>query len=763
MSKKLGCILFIFIFSWGSVSAQSQEKKIPLKQVLQQIETRFNIKFSYANRDVKSFQVVPPPADLSFNETMSYLNNQTDLLFQAIDSNIIAIQKKKKKPFKQIEKLEEVMLSNYLAKGINKKNNGVFEINYKNFGILPGLIEPDALQTLQALPGVESVNETVSNINVRGGTNDQNLILWDGIRMYQYGHFFGLISSFNPYQTKKVTLIKNGTNPAYGNSVSSVVSMETEENLNKDFYAETGINFLSTHGFIDTPLGKKSSIQASARVSINGFFITPTYYKYFDRAFQDTEITSTSAQTLNTDQKFNFHDASLRWLYNFSSQDKLRVNLIYTSNDLQFNENAFIGGEVVSRESGLSQKSIGFGVFHNRTWSNSFETSTQFYYSNYNLEGENANIFQEQRVLQENNIAEVGLKLNSLLNFNKYFQFQNGYEFIGTNVTDTENLTNPVISDEDKEKLNTHALFTSIKYRSDNKQTRVEAGARINYFDKFNLFLAEPRISFNQQFLDFFTLEILGELKSQTTTQVIDFQTDFLGIEKRRWQLANQQDIPILKSKQLSLGLRYYRNKWLLSAEAYAKNVSDISSQSQGFQNQYQYAQIIGDYTIRGIDFLVNKRFDNLSAWVSYSLTNNNYEFGELSTTKFPNNVEIVNSLSVAASYNFNQFKFSAGINWRSGKPFTPLTQNGIENNIFEFENANSSNLKNYLRVDISASKEFSLTDKLNAYMGVSIWNLLDRENIINAYYERSSTNKIELVKQQALGLTPNFVFRVKF
>lgn len=64
-------------------------------------------------------------------------------------------------------------------------------MNTAEFGILPGLIEPDILQTVQALPGIKSIDETVSDINVRGGTNDQNLILWNGIKMYQSGHFLG--------------------------------------------------------------------------------------------------------------------------------------------------------------------------------------------------------------------------------------------------------------------------------------------------------------------------------------------------------------------------------------------------------------------------------------------------------------------------------------------------------------------------------------------------------------------------------------------
>ena len=104
--------------------------------------------------------------------------------------------------------MPEVIISNYLTSGILKDNTGATIIKPKSFGILPGLIEPDVLQTIQALPGILSVDETISNINVRGGTNDQNLLLWDGIKMYQSGHFFGLISAFNPYFTEHRTRFK---------------------------------------------------------------------------------------------------------------------------------------------------------------------------------------------------------------------------------------------------------------------------------------------------------------------------------------------------------------------------------------------------------------------------------------------------------------------------------------------------------------------------------------------------------------------------
>jgi hypothetical protein len=65
--------------------------------------------------------------------------------------------------------------------------------------------------------------------------------------------------------------------------------------------------------------------------------------------------------------------------------------------------------------------------------------------------------------------------------------------------------------------------------------------------------------------LDDFTFEVLGEFKHQNTSQIINFQNDFLGIEKRRWQLTNDQDIPIIRSKQISSGLNFSKAGWLAS------------------------------------------------------------------------------------------------------------------------------------------------------------------------------------------------------
>ena len=124
-----------------------------------------------------------------------------------------------------------------------------------------------------------------------------------------------------------------------------------------------------------------------------------------------------------------------------------------------------------------------------------------------------------------------------------------------------------------------------------------------------------------------FALELSGEFKSQTATQRIDFESDFLGIEKRRWVLATNDRIPIKKSKQASLGIIYNKNNWFINVEGFYKKVEGITSKSQGFQNQFQFSNTTGNYIIKGVEFVLNKKIKDFSGWVTYSYNKNDYEF----------------------------------------------------------------------------------------------------------------------------------------
>ncbi|GAA4270924.1 TonB-dependent receptor [Aquimarina gracilis] len=820
-------------FVFGSYS-QTSSQKIPLSNLITEIESRFELKFTYADDTIEGVFIVPINQDWSLDQIIEFLEEETKLVFNKLANNFVAIYKRKASFFicgnlkdrtgsfllegatiqakesstisdregnfrlkvsspketiiighlgyrtvyrladsfksndcatiymdPKTETLSEVLISNYITKGIGKTTDGSFQIDYDNFGILPGLIETDVLQTIQALPGIQSADETVSNLNIRGGTHDQNLILWDDIKLYQSGHFFGLISAINPLITKKATLIKNGTNPEFTDGVSGTIIMNTDNKVNDDFKMSIGTNMINADVFSDIPIGKKSSLQLTARKSIRDLVKTPTYSQYFDRISQDSEVED--QRELTSDIGFDFYDVNLRLNYDLSSNDKLRINFLGISNELVFTENAIINANLQSRQSSLVQNSIAGGVWYQRNWNNKLKTVLQAYETDYRLKSINANLQQEQRFLQENKVSETGIKLKGYYDIAKTVTLLGGYQFIETGVSNLNDVDVPLFIEKRERVIRTHSLFSQVYFRPI-KKTSLNAGFRYNYNEKFNSHIIEPRLSFNQQLLKHFNLEVLAEFKHQNTTQIINFQNDFLGIEKRRWILANDEDIPVVKSQQVSTGITYNRKGWLINAEGYLKKVKGITARSQGFQNQYEFVRGIGDYMVKGLDFLLNKRFKDISAWMSYSFVDNQYIFDSFEEQEFPNNVRIRHAVTLGSSYAFNNVKLAAGLNWRSGLPTTrPLQENPVIDDGINYQNANSSRLDEYFRFDVSATYDFTISKGIKAQTGLSIWNLTNRENIINTFYEVDQQSVPREEIEFSLGITPNATFRMSF
>ncbi|BAO75747.1 TonB-dependent receptor plug domain-containing protein [Winogradskyella sp. PG-2] len=753
-------LLLSFIFSLET-NAQETDKKLPLYEVLNTLEAQFNIQFNYAEDAIFETEIIAPSKTLSLEQTLKYLEVQTGFKFSLTSDNMVLIISTGVDS--KLQELSEVMLSGYIVKGVNKLSNGSFEIDISDFDILPGLVDTDVLQAVQAFPGIQSINETVSNINIRGGTHDQNLILWDDIKMYQSGHFFGLISMFNPQITERVALTKNGSGTEYTDGVSGTIAMETDKNISTSFKGSLGINFIDANGFADIPTGKKSSLQVALRKSMSNFTETPTYNNFFERISQDTEVENNTMDIINSDKEFDFYDASLRWIYKMSATEELRINFINVANELVFNENTMINQNEDSRESSLTQNSIAGAVQYSKIWNRKWRTNFEVYETDYKLKSVNSNILDAQRFLQENKVSETSVKLKADYTVNDKLQLLNGYHFVETEITNLDDVDNPLFRSLISEVVRTHGVFSQLSYRSKDRNTNLNSGLRYNYIGKFDKHLLEPRLSFSHKFLDHFSVEVLGEFKHQTSSQIINFQNDFLGIEKRRWQLSNDEDIPVISSRQASLGLSYNKSGWLISADVYYKKVKGITTQSQGFQNQYEFVRTSGFYDVRGVDFIVRKQMNNFNSWFSYSYMNSNYHFNALPETSFPSNFDVTHALTFGTNYTSKRLKMSAGLNWNSGRPKTsPVLGNEIIDNEINFDTTNSDQLQAYLRVDISALYNFKLGKTKFANLGVSIWNLLDKNNVINNFY-RFNGDSVDEIKQQSLGITPNVVFRVNF
>lgn len=672
----------------------------------------------------------------------------------------------------EVLELENVSTNHYLTSGISKEMDGTFRVKPKKLGILPGLIEPDVLQTMLQIPGIYSADESLSSINVRGGTHDQNLFLWNGIKMFQTGHFFGLISAFNPNLAHTISISKNGSSAFYGESVSSVVDISSNPNTFDKNSFSAGINMINADIYSKFSLNKKGFIEISARRSITDLVKTPTYKEYFNKAFQNTTITNfTNRQNVNysSAELFNFYDISLKYSQKISSKDLIILDLITINDKLNVDQKTTINNVLNSENNILSQKNQGGGLSWKRNWNAKNSSKINIFSSYYELDAEKSKIQEKQNIKQENTVLDNGFKLENSHIINSKIAINNGYQFEEIGTSNSDEVNSPAFYRKIKEVLRTHAFIVEGKYNDTLSKVYFNTGLRLNYIEQFKKYIVEPRMQFQYQIAKGLSLEVLGELKSQNCYQVIDLQKDYFGIEKRRWILSNNSSIPIQRSKQVSIGISYAQNDWLFTIDNFYKKVNGINSSSQGFQNQLEFVKFNGYYEVFGTELLLQKKINRFISWISYTYNDNNYQFPNISQMEFSNNFELKHIISWAGTYETQKLKIALGSKWYSGRPETsPMTDkinyNDPTNPTIDYNAPNHKNLGCFFQVNFSATYKWESPNETQYKLGFSVLNVFNRKNEINEYYRiNTSTNSIEDVKTFSLGRTPNLSLRVSF
>lgn len=155
-------------------------------------------------------------------------------------------------------------------------------ISPRDLQILPNFGEVDVFRSLQLLPGVSGFTDGKAGLYIRGGTPDENMVLYDGMTIYHVDHFFGMFSAFNPESIKDVQLYKGGFPAKYGGRLSSVVELTGKEGSNEKHY-NWGVNLLSANVLIQTPFwDDKANWIFSARRSYSDLLATPLYNSLYE-------------------------------------------------------------------------------------------------------------------------------------------------------------------------------------------------------------------------------------------------------------------------------------------------------------------------------------------------------------------------------------------------------------------------------------------------------------------------------------------------
>ncbi len=678
--------------------------------------------------------------------------------------------------------LKEVVVTDYLTTGVFKNDDGSIKTLPGQLQILPGLIEPDILQSLQLIPGIQTADESSTALNIRRGTPDQNLILWDGIKMYHYGHFFGMLSSFNPYIINNVKLFKSGMNSKYGNAISGVVDIKSDSNIPKKLNGGVGFNMIYGDFFLKAPITKEIAIMTSARRSYTDIIQTSTFNQFSEHIFQNTKIKGDN-QIFNedlskTNNTYYFTDFTIKTLFKPKEGDLFSVSSTFSKNKLLFLSQFDQIDQNTLDKLNIENKGVSFNW--QKQWTPKLSHSFNTFYSNYDFDylGEELiSVIFDYQVIKKNKIKELGasFQLDYTLDSNQSYNF--GYEISNTNLSYTIGNVSDVIFENNFElrsnssKNTNHSLFST--YQFSKKKWNINTGVRVNYFSNVNRLVFEPRLNTKLRVSPFLSLKLTAHQLYQNINQIIELETQNLGLENQVWVLANDDTIPVLKSHQIDLGITYRKNDWYFDIEAFYKEINGITSVTRGF-NQQVGGFAMGKNNTYGIDVLLKKKIRAYSNWISYSLSSTKSTFDNFNAGEsFPGNFDIRHYLNWVQSFTINNLEFSLGWKYRTSIPYTPayrLLGNQADNLQIDYGKINSERLKNYHRMDFSATYKFNVHKEktIKGKVGVSLLNLYNQKNILNRSYRIFiNTNRAQYelkeIDKASLGITPNLVFRLEF
>lgn len=784
MKFKFAVIIFLASFYLTAQEKVSvQYTNTPLSQVFNDIEKNFDIKLSFNSEVVDEQYITFKLEEVTLNEILLAIENQVNITFIKESDRYYVIKRLPPSNLTSTQLLQEVVIREYLTSGISKENEDTsILVSPQRLGILPGLTEPDVLQSIQLLPGVQSPTETAAGIYIRGGTPDQNLVLWDGIKMYHSGHFFGTISAFNPYITEDIKLYKSGTKARYGNRISGVIDITSDSKIPKEIRGGFGSNMTHADAFLATPLGKTSAIMVSARRSINDLFNTETYRNLSKRVFQDTKISEGNKvfeddEVTNTKDLFYFTDFTVKAVTKPNDNNVIAISSLYTKNKLDY-------GFLIEKYEEASQDKLdienqGLSMKWSHNYSKSLSHDASLYYSKFDLNYMGGNSIPDEftdLLSKDNKIDDFGFSYDLDWNINPLTTLDFGYQFSSTKVKYAlgfEDSESPEDNFEQSnvEANNIQALYGDYQFRIKDKWF-FSLGLRANYFSVLDKFFVEPRFQVETKINSGFKYKISGESLHQAVSQVVEFNTKDFGLENQIWVISDNSAIPVLKSMQLTTGFVFNKNGWDIDLEGYYKNVKGLTSFTLGFENLDNFFSV-GKSNIFGMELLIKKKIKNYRTWLSYTLVNNDFKFNSINNgNSFPGNADITNQLTWSHTYQWKGFDISLGWNWRTGIPYTKATglfdtPNGT---IINFEETNGNRLPNYHRLDVSATYNFKISknDRWGGKLGFSLLNVYNQKNVLSRTYDkRQSTSAVGEVLREinkiSLGLTPNFVFRVEF
>lgn len=656
-----------------------------------------------------------------------------------------------------INQLNEVIIKGKRSKTIETTVSGLTTIDIevvKNVPLVLG--ERDILKIATTLPGIKTTGEGSAGFNVRGGKDDQNLMLLDNAVLYNPSHFFGFFSAINPYTTSKANIYKGSIPAEFGGRLSSVFDITSKNGGIQKFSLEGGIGPVTSSLAARIPIIKgKSNLMVGGRATYSdwvlkqlddeslknskaGFYDAIIKYNHLinkKNALETTLYYSKDAFSISSDSLYKYSNrmASLKWNHTFN--DKIKGDVILTNSEYQFN------------------------IDYNTTGINAFDFGFKI------------------------NETQLMLKLNHSINqkHKLSYGFSSKLYAIDPGYLDPKNAESTLVaSTVDQERGLESAVYLSDNFKISDRLL-VDIGLRYSYFsalgestqriyspdtpindasvideksyEKNEVIKSyggfEPRIAARYFINEDLSLKAGYDVTRQyihlLSTNTTQSPTDI-------WKLSDLNTKPQV-AEQYSLGIfkNLDNNMLELSLEGYfkkSKNILDYKVAAEVLLNQNVETELLqGEGKAYGVELLLKKNDGNLTGWIGYTYSRtfikldssfleekiNNGEY-------FPTNYDKPHYFSAVLNYKIaKRYSFSSNFMYQTGRPVTYLIGNYNYGNAQYalYSDRNKFRIPDYYRLDIGFNIEGNHTKNklVSSFWNISVYNVFGRNNPYSIYF----------------------------
>jgi hypothetical protein len=656
---------------------------------------------------------------------------------------------------------------------------------------IPRISNDDLGNALTLIPGVNFLQGGISGLSIRGSSPTDNLVLLDGIPVLETNHLLGNMSVLNSKFVKQAFVSRGGFDASYGGRVAGLIQITGKSGENKNPYFDISANLLNTNVLASVPVSENFSVTAAWRRSFIDQWQNYLYYRLIDDviASEDNPVTSTIIP------KVKYDDVNAKLSFHPSEKLELNLNILYGKDEQSRDFELIQTNDYYRNERTFGEN---LGLSFNWKW----QVSENWYHSF----TAGMSTLESERIDETGELKEVtevienpgqgqgkgkGLaKTKERTYTREVFDIDNGNNYLEEFRADWKTTFKTGVFENEA-----GIGITANKYNYDFYAERTEADIEIDSIANestlklLNAFL-QQRIDLSEQFhfrwglrsninlangetywqprgglefrpIDGLKLYTLSGVYYQFLSGIKRF--DSQGYFNQIWYLPDENGQGIVKGNHFIAGVKYENRGWFVDFEAYLKNTSGkvnlfAEEVSSGNRMSVAYYPHETEEKNRGLDLFIQKKQRHFNHMISYSLSSFDIKTdGFFENEWFPDYNDRPHRLKITEMVNWRNWTLTGSWQIASGLPVLSYqATNGEE----DFQRSD-----HFSQLDFAVSKTVVLSRfVLNA--GVSMLNVLNRENVVEVNYLRFSSELGSLTVRSdisALGFTPVFFMNVRF